>query len=180
MSRCRCAPSSRCGRCDVKSCAICANPIKGTPHLEPIGRNDALVFVCSSCATEPAREIQGPTLAYEPGEGMGYMEMRGRIASYRNSQSKAVFFRSAPLMPRERTPGWLIVRVPIRDASGVTRDSQTIEQILRSKPFASELRRLGTTNTHHLFEYPDPKVAAESRGRSENPLVFLEQYREAR
>ncbi len=33
-------------------CAICTRPCLGDLHQEPLGRNDALVNVCTGCATE--------------------------------------------------------------------------------------------------------------------------------
>lgn len=37
-------------------CAICTRACVGELHQEPLGRGDALVNVCSSCATEVPRE----------------------------------------------------------------------------------------------------------------------------
>jgi hypothetical protein len=33
-------------------CAICTRPCVGRLHQEPLGRGDAMVNVCTSCATE--------------------------------------------------------------------------------------------------------------------------------
>ena len=46
-------------------CALCTADILGAPYREPLGRNDALVDVCASCATEPAREGHGIERSYE-------------------------------------------------------------------------------------------------------------------
>jgi hypothetical protein len=65
---CRCHPSNRCGRC-LPTCAICANPIKGSPSREPLGRNDAYVNVCATCQSPPIA-TDGPDRGYEPGDRM--------------------------------------------------------------------------------------------------------------
>lgn len=38
-----------------KTCAICVGDIVGEPRREPLGRGDAMVNVCSDCATLDAR-----------------------------------------------------------------------------------------------------------------------------
>lgn len=51
------------------SCAVCADGIDGEPHFEPIGRDDALVPVCSSCAFDevvPREELSASDFAREP------------------------------------------------------------------------------------------------------------------
>ena len=35
------------------SCAICTDVIEGKPRYEPLGTDDAMVPVCTPCATEP-------------------------------------------------------------------------------------------------------------------------------
>lgn len=39
----------------MATCAVCVCEIRGAVFREPLGRDDALVDVCRSCATEPAR-----------------------------------------------------------------------------------------------------------------------------
>jgi hypothetical protein len=67
---CRCSPRNMCGKCLPPACAICANDITGDVHREPLGRHDALVSVCASCATEPPIATDGPDRGYEPGDRM--------------------------------------------------------------------------------------------------------------
>ncbi len=50
-----------------KTCAICADLVDAEAGtLEPLGRDDALVFVCSGCATERPVAKFGPERGFEP------------------------------------------------------------------------------------------------------------------
>ena len=53
------------------TCAICARPCIGELHQEPLGRNDAMVNVCSRCATEVPRESDH-LFGGEVGRGLGF------------------------------------------------------------------------------------------------------------
>jgi hypothetical protein len=53
----------------VSFCAICTSP-RGPFVREPLGRDNALVSVCSECVTEPARAETGPDRSYEPTGGL--------------------------------------------------------------------------------------------------------------
>lgn len=63
------------------TCAICAEPAVGALHREPIARDDALVNVCVTCATEVPREGQyqfgGGRLGAGVGEGNRRSGSRG-------------------------------------------------------------------------------------------------------
>ena len=43
----------------VRTCAVCIGDIVGPVRFEPIGRDDALVPVCSACALE---EVADPSV----------------------------------------------------------------------------------------------------------------------
>lgn len=50
-------------------CAICTDECSGD-RKAPIGRDDAMVVVCSDCDTLPPREKYGPERAYESTGGL--------------------------------------------------------------------------------------------------------------
>lgn len=61
-------------------CALCAEPCVGALHREPLGRGGAMVNVCVSCATEPAREREhlfGGSARGGIGEGNRWVGARG-------------------------------------------------------------------------------------------------------
>src|ERR1043165_3987097 len=153
-------------------CAICTADIIGEPRREPLGRNDAMVNVCDDCCTKPPRTRQGPERGYEVRDGMGQAEMKAKISAF--AQAHDPLYASLPRAGlktiKDKTPGWLIVRVARRDGMGKTRDYHDAVECLRSKPWFAEVRYLGSEDTQFLFERPDPAVAAESRGVSGNPL----------
>ncbi len=60
----------------MATCAICVAECAGD-RKAPLGRNDAMVIVCSDCDTLPARAYTGPDRSYEP---------TGGLPSYRESQ----------------------------------------------------------------------------------------------
>lgn len=57
-------------------CAICTDECSGD-RKAPLGRNDAMVVVCSDCDTLPARTVDGPDRTYQPSGG---------LPSYKESQ----------------------------------------------------------------------------------------------
>jgi hypothetical protein len=69
---CRCHPNARCGRC-APTCAICTDAIIGPVKQEPLGRGNAMVNVCVTCATEhPRHGRYGFGETYSPGaRGIG-------------------------------------------------------------------------------------------------------------
>jgi hypothetical protein len=73
---------------------------------------------------------------------------------------------------RERTPGWISVRVRWGKV-----DLKEVVRSLRDRPWFHELRYLGIQAPYYLFERPDPKIAAEQRKASVNPLASLEAFR---
>ncbi len=81
----------------MSSCAICTAVIVGTPRREPLGRNDALVSVCSACATETPRAYSSAR-GYEVREGMSQNEMLRRMSSFaeRHEVHAAATFATKP------------------------------------------------------------------------------------
>ena len=157
-------------------CAICTSE-RGPFVSRPLGKNDALVAVCAECDEEPMHVRLGPERGYEIREGVSAATIRERASRLiPNEGWKRMDFMFNGDR-HDRTPGWILVRVPIKDALGKPRDFRAILTTLRDKPWFRELRMLGNTRTHFLFERPDPKVAAAQRTRSVNPIVDLEKYR---
>lgn len=160
-------------------CAICTGPITGPPARLPLGRDDALVSVCASCNVEPARARSGPSIAYEvPGDDVGRGTLRERFAAAADRVAgKRGPYRGASTKPAQ--PGWIVVRVGMRNAAGHPIDAAEALHSLRHMPWHGLLQRLGTNERWHVFERPDSAAAA--RQRSGDPLAdalaLLEQYR---
>jgi hypothetical protein len=141
------------------------------------------VDVCKDCNEEPAVAKSGPERGYEIREGMSNAEMGARIRAYALEASPLEIHSGS--MPqtwrsfRDRTHGWILVRVRIKDAMGRARDLGEAVKGILDKPWISEARYLGHDSTYYCFERPDPSVAAELRKPSENPLISLEKFRSA-
>lgn len=91
-------------------CALCTDQILGEqPHREPLGRNGAMVNVCDSCHTEPAREKRGPERAYD---GAGPSLSREAVSTgarkvmgakrYQDKLEAAVRRGITPSLPRDQ------------------------------------------------------------------------------
>lgn len=163
-------------------CAICARDV---PLLEarsaPLGRNGATVTICRGCDDEPARSYTSERPTYELREGMSGVMMRA-------AGDRVLRELGAPVQTRhtvnerhvvgrnihDRTPGWILIRISIRHC-----DVREAIARLRREPWFRDVRFLGSVNRWHLFERPDPKVAAEQRQRSSgvDPIEWLEKYK---
>jgi hypothetical protein len=156
-------------------CAICTDEIRGVPRREPLGKNGAMVNVCDGCALEMpvARERRG---GYEapglPTGNSGKLNIAATHAMKRHGV-KSDALGSATM--RDRTTGWLLVRVARRDTRGRSRDVHEAVLTLKHQPWYRELRFLGLSPSFICFERPDPK--ALTRVESVNPLAALEPYR---
>jgi hypothetical protein len=159
-------------------CAICCST-RGPFRREPLGRNDALVNVCAGCDSTPIAK-RGPERGYEvPADTISQTEMSAKISAFARAHDPlySSLPRAGLKTVKDKTPGFLIVRVARRDSMGKTRDYHDAVACLRDKPWFAEARYLGSEDTHFLFERPDPKVATESRGVSANPLAAIEKWR---
>lgn len=162
-------------------CAICTDEIVGKVFREPLGKNDALVAVCSDCATEKpiAREA---SLAYEPPpkstETVKRAIARGTRHVLGNSASGLPYKERVDDSVRRHDkprPGFILVR--IRKPPGFTRENAP--RLVAHEPWAAEARYMGTTNRYVLFDRPDVDGARAARGEQKtNPLDALEQFRE--
>lgn len=158
-------------------CALCLDDIEGVPRKQPLGRDDALVKVCNTCDSAHAVEKRGPEIGYPIPTHRRVSKREIRAAADRVLESATnIDTRRAPNIAR-RTPGYLLIRIGKRDALGYARDAQEAAATFAHEPWAPEVRYIGAERTWILFERPDPKVAAESRVTSENPLVWLEPFR---
>jgi uncharacterized small protein (DUF1192 family) len=163
----------------VSFCAICTDD-RGPFTRRPLGKDEALVDVCRDCDEEPAKIKHGPERGYEEQEAMSVREMHARIRGLYNELDPITpeeRSRARHVTVRDRTPGWLIVRLSVRDGLGRARDIQTAIKTMKDRPYFAELHYLGASGGYFLFERPDPKVAADQRRSSENPLVALEKFR---
>lgn len=165
------------------TCAICGADIatEAESTLVPLGKGRAMVRVCETCDVEPARAKDGPRLGYQISEGASSANIKkaANVALEKMGAPKASLLRRGIMIGKAshgglsgKTPGWIVVRVHNKG-----QDTREALASLRDKPWYRELRILGCVERWHLFERPDPKVAASSRARSENPLASLEQYR---
>jgi hypothetical protein len=154
-------------------CAVCTS--ERPPFVtRPLGRKGALVRVCGSCDTEPARTKHGPERGYEPSGG---------LPSYAEAM-RAVKLMDMPKAPRiraavyTRTPGYIIERVHIRGSDRVARDRQTIEHLaFRDKPWRTELRFLGDERGFFIWERPDADALAKIRAGDSDPLAGIQRYK---
>ncbi len=154
-------------------CAICVDPIAGTPLREPLGKRGAMVNVCSDCSTLAAPVRLGPERGYPvPAE-------RERIAQ----RAPASPGRLVPVLlesHRVRTPGMILVRIPQRDATGKHLDFVEAQKTIAHELWYPHRRYLGTDGRSFMFERPDPKVAAASRRRDVDPTAAIAKHRRAR
>lgn len=139
-------------------CALCCDDIVGEPYIEPIGRDDADVTLCSSCATEIPRAYDA-TRGYESSGGLpGVRNVRVALKRYAESvDAQDGNNNRTPMITK--TPGFVLVRVAITDRHGKTRDAREARFSLRGEKWHKELRHLGSTTMSngvgwHLFERP--------------------------
>lgn len=156
-------------------CAICTSE-RGPFTREPLGKNGALVAVCRDCAEVSPVSNPELTAAYEVNDGpkMGWEEVRRRVFAYDESVDP-LFGRVRDIVPRPKTPGYKIIRVPRRDSMGRSRDAR--EAFMTIYKQHGQIHFLGMDERYVLFETPDPKIVGESRARSENPLLANEMFR---
>lgn len=161
-------------------CAICADD-SGPFVPRPLGKNDAIVNVCRDCDEEPAVTKNGPERGYEIQEGMSTKDFAESLREFL-AETDPITAREKMTGPlqmlkgRERTPGWIMVRLHI-NKDGKPRECTEALRDLVDRPWFRELRYLGATHTYFLLERPDPAVAAESRRASENPLIDLSLFK---
>lgn len=148
------------------TCAICVGE-QGPFHMEPIGKNDAMVRVCEACATEPARAFSNDR-GYEIREGMSVKEMARRI----DAVGVPGVFTTPVELVRSSSPGWIVVRVNRRTVTGKQRDHHDALLCLQGEPWATSLRYLGSDLRYFLFERPGPVPTPSS-----NPLADIERWR---
>lgn len=55
---------------------------------------------------------------------------------------------------KRRTPGWIVIRRPTRDAAGRTFDEAEARATFADRPWADEVRYLGVERREHVFERP--------------------------
>lgn len=136
-------------------CAICADPIAGKPARRPLGRDDAMVNVCTDC--DEARPIANDNRRdYEPRPGLTVDEFRAGIARMAKSL-KAPRGQQPKPSPGAVSDGYLLFRVPITAPDGTHRDHIEAAKVFAGARWASRARYLGIGGTEwHLFERPAP------------------------
>jgi len=161
-------------------CAICTDD-DGPFTQRPLGRNGAMVSICSSCDTEPAREKQGPALGVSiPDDArMSCKLMRKQIGTKLGDTSESADDRRrGRSSSREPRPGFIVVRVRRRDRNGKPLDRDKALETLRGNPWFAEVRHLGTDRNYHLFDRPDIDAARAARsGDDRDPLAGIAGFR---
>lgn len=153
----------------MSHCAICADITtpadlvdskgrpdpNGQPRRRPLGRDDAPVIVCASCDSAPVR-VRGPASAYEVPERCRIGRTLTAFANAANAINPAPLGTRSRLVGKTASPGFRIVRVRRRPPGKKPIDAVAAKQTLHKKRWFAELRFLGTDETWHLFERPDP------------------------
>lgn len=113
--------------------------------------------VCAPCSNDTPRAYDSGR-GYEPPGGLSVVATRAgieRMAKSVDAQSGNA--NRSPMLAR--SPGFLLVRVSIKDRDGKTRDVREAKRSLRGEKWYAELRHLGSTTLqngvgYHLFERP--------------------------
>jgi sirohydrochlorin ferrochelatase len=141
--------------------------------MRPLGRNDAMVRVCSDCDVEPARHIDREPVPYEPASAIGMSKL---ISKFHREHVPAIG-RHGKSSAEAASPGFIVVRVSSLASDGSHRDRDEAYETLRGEPWFAELRRLGSVMVRgtiwHLFERP----AVTPRKDEDDPLAAIECYR---
>lgn len=158
----------------MRTCAICTSLV-ATGSLQPLGRNDALVFVCARCNDERPVEKQGRRLDHSDSGRGGRDQIHAAANRVIESMGRVGKRVARPTtMARTATPGWILVRVRQRRSWGVMLDHQTALETLRHKPWFAELRALGSDGGWFLFERPGQ--AASTNPTASEALEPIEQF----
>ena len=153
-------------------CAICAEDRVGCTQ-QPLGRGNALVWVCPSCNNDAPVASHGPERGYEPSGSIGNLGRAVTKAAKRIQGSAYGKTKTAPPM-RARDPNTVLVRVPTWTTSGARRrlDNRDAFEAARKLAPGKSLTLIGATRKWFLFSYPKPPKPAPP-----NPLEAIEQYR---
>lgn len=162
-------------------CAICvSDPATTTTLLDGVEYR-----VCSDCDSAPIRAYDA-TRGYEVPTGGG-SQATIRQAADRVSRAAApnrfalesgrLHAHQSNPNARSLTSGYLMIRVRRRAPDGKARDFREAFAEIAHHAWANEVRFVATGPRWHIFERPDPAVAAAQRVPSSNPLVAIEQYR---
>jgi hypothetical protein len=165
----------------MPSCAICTTEAPASElSRQPLGARGGLVLVCRACDEEPAREVFGPERGRDFEEGaarISAQEFRKRCAAVIGDAPK--FNRSSAWID-EKTPGFTIVRVSFDRAKPM--DANEARETLRGMPWFRELRYLGGSGAHAIFERPSDELLGKIRQEKERAgtsivLSAMERFR---
>lgn len=138
-------------------CAVCCADIVGEPLRRPLGKGDAMVNACASCDEDKpiARSNQRD---YEPRPGLTFAEFNAginRMAARVKARTVKPVGSVTQAVDATVTPGWILIRVPIRKAGGEPRDRDEARVDFAGEPWAQRVRHLSSTgNGWHLYERP--------------------------
>jgi hypothetical protein len=134
-------------------CAICTSA-NGPFTREPLGKNDAMVNVCTGCSSgAPVR--QGPERGYEVREGVSWAETRRRLATLERPFDR--YASGQMSLMQTKTPGFVVERIQRRQGGRIL-DRNEAERIVQAMPCGSHARYLGADVDSFLFERP-PEVS---------------------
>lgn len=158
-------------------CAICTDPIAGEPARRPLGKDNALVNVCTDCDEAPP-VARCDLRDYEPRPGLTTAEIRDGLSRMAKSLKvkRGQQMGASSVVVRD---GYQLFRVRVAGPDGKMRDCFEAAKDFAGERWASEARHLGSTsNGWHLFERPAPakKQPADVSGA----LAGLDRYRRKR
>lgn len=155
----------------MRFCAICTAESADLVDWDDDGKH---YRICPSCNDDQATLKHGPERGYEVCEGASQERISASADRVLRNQPRADFGNTLSINAKlsDRTPGWILVRIPTRG-----RDLREALSTLKHQRWFSELRILGSSNGFHLFERPDPRIAKAQRTPSGNPLAAIRAYR---
>lgn len=159
-------------------CAVCTGQ-RGPFARRPLGKGDAMVDVCASCdgdapvARYHDRGYEMPPEVQRIGRTVDAFAAAANRVTGDDAASNRRRARDRTLA-KEVSPGFVLVRLSRFRADGTARDTDEAMVELRGESWFSELRRLGSTRRHHLFERPDIEVARAARSvANHDPMEAL-------
>lgn len=166
-----------------KTCAICvALVLAHEGGMHPLGRNDAMVFVCERCSGERAVTKNGPELGYASGGGFptraAVKQATDRVfGKMTRGQRNLMAKHLGEVKPVQ--PGYCVVRVRRRFMG---RDRDHVEAAAACR--WTNITYLGATAGFFIFQRPIPKridkrVKSPGYVHKPDPLEPIAQYRSA-
>jgi len=148
-------------------CSICTGTLRIGFSMQALGKNNALVAVCSECSDEQPVERVGPRANSnpEPGGGLSMAELRDRKRVRMSSKPETKGPRKPPGRPRAGSlckavpDGHVLVRAPIRVLGRTFDHHEALTRLRADRSNAAwidEAVYLGSSTKFHMFARPSP------------------------